>query len=174
MRQISIVENVRRVLTHYGIDDWVDIIIDPDGFPWVPDREAYHYEPSDYDRCYGWPRDPEKFLSWFVKEGWDTDASRFSDMAHGAKVSFREPGNWHPALQVCFHPHKDAYGPYYVEIDLDYSAVTGNVVSVLWHFWEASYNFVTQAKTNQQKISKMLDKRFGADLPEIKYRATVA
>jgi hypothetical protein len=86
---------------------------------------------------------------------WTHDPSGCNKLHPGALESYREPGAVMPALQICFHPHG------MVEIDLDLAnPLGGDVVSAVVHAAEVFWHAIAGRKSNQQRIARMLDKRF--------------
>jgi hypothetical protein len=150
-QKITIATNVNRILRHYDLH--TDVYITS----------------SDIDRVWGWSYDG-KLLEFVITKDWNPDDRLVSKTGHGTQFSFREPGGVRPALQVCFHPvasivdferpsDKVFKNHYFLEIDFDYASPSGGFWSLLAHIAEVFTNFVTRRKTNQRKISKMLDKR---------------
>jgi len=137
---MTITENVRRLLKHWGLDSSVRIT------------------KAAVDRVYGWD-DNGLLLKFVIANAWVPDNPAFSLAFHGAITSFREPGNVSPAMQVTFHPMSSAYATnYFVEIDLDYAAPT-TIPGFFKHAKEVISNVVTRRKTDQKKIAKLLTKR---------------
>ena len=132
----TIKDNLGRILRHYGLESHVALT---------------RYEE---DRAWGWAGG--RLFDLIVAQGWDPDIGAVAQGLHGSKVAFREPRGVRPALQVCFHPYKDAY---YVELDFDYASPSGGFTSFWVHTWEVLHNWWTGAKTNQAKVAKLLDKR---------------
>lgn len=131
-------KNIARGLEHLGIANLVTITR------------------ADEDRVWGWPT---LLLELFCKgAGWVTDPKFAAEHEHGeGSRSYREPSGCHPAMQIVFHPC--AAGSF-VEIDFDYAAPV-DVVSDIIHAGEVIGHAITRGKTNQDTISKMLDRRFG-------------
>jgi hypothetical protein len=129
--------NIERALAHLGLLSCVVITAEAD------------------DRVYGIPVDGS--LRRYVREaGWRKDPGDPSGLHDGALESWREPGAVIPALQVCFL--KDGR----VEIDLDIAApLGGDVVSFVVHAAEIAWHWLTRSKTDQKRMAKLLDKRFG-------------
>lgn len=114
---------------------------------------------EEKDRVWGWPTAD---LVEMVK-GWDSDPGELEEFFHGqGSVSFREPGGALPALQVVFHPEGVSnllFG--FVELDFDYASP----LSKNWFlhvFVEVPSNLLWKMKTNQDKVAKLLDRRFSA------------
>jgi hypothetical protein len=137
----NIVDNVRRILAHYGLEHVV----------------AVSPEAVEEDRFYGWPNGHD-LLVFMVLNRWPEDPQWAAEHHHGEDcISFREPGNVRPALQVVLHPNRTPqetpYGPYFIEFDCD----EGKGVR---HGIEVIRNAVTRKKTDQAVIAALLDKRF--------------
>ena len=131
----TIESNLARILRHYGLADHV------------------HLTMFEQDRAWGWA-DPLLF-NLIVAQGWDPSLRDIAEWEHGTKVSFREPRGVRPALQVCFHPFGESY---FVELDFDLASPWG--LRGFWtHAWEVVGHWLTGSKTNQTRISAMLDKR---------------
>lgn len=138
--------NVERVLSELGLLQYVSITDDA----------------SEPDRVYGWPIGPY-LRRHCVENKWVHDLKMAAEHHHGeGSDSFREPGGFHPALQVVFHPQDFGYES--VELDLDFSAPGVDVVDTLRHAAEVIGNAVHHAKTDQAEIAAMLDKRFRKDV----------
>lgn len=111
------------------------------------------------DRVWAWPND-DFVLRTVVLDGWKQDLVRIAEAFHGCKVSFREPGDPSPCMQISFHrsPGPDYPWDYFLEIDLDYGSPYGLKGSVV-HLWEVVRNAVSGRKTDQSKVSSLLDRR---------------
>jgi len=142
--KITILTNVSRILRHYGL--YTDVFITSE----------------DIDRVWGWSLDG-RVLEFVVAKNWNPDDRLISKVGHNTQFSFREPGGVRPALQICFHPavnqETSRKNHYFLEIDFDYASPSGGFWSLLAHIKEVFINFLTKRKTNQKKISRMLDKR---------------
>lgn len=137
-----ILENVTRLLKHYGLE--TDVVITS----------------VAEDRVFGWPT-TSRILDFMIVRGWNPDDRLTAGVHHGTQFAYREPGGVRPALQICFHPHTSSIGgpAYFLEIDFDYASPAGGIGSFFIHVWEVICNFLTRRKTNQQKISRLLNKR---------------
>lgn len=132
----TIEDNLARILRHYGLLDHVHLTL---------------FEP---DRGWGWA--DAMLFNLIVAQGWDPSLRDVAEHEHGTKVSFREPNGVRPALQVCFHPFMDHY---FVELDFDLASPWSGIGGFLTHSWEVLTHWLTGSKTNQARISAMLDKR---------------
>jgi hypothetical protein len=137
---VTAYDNIVRGLKALGLDDAVEITS------------------LDEDRVWGWPVGSRLF-AYMIQNKWNLDISAAADSFHGTKYSFREPGGVHPALQICYHAHKEKP---FVEIDFDLSAPNGGIGSFFGHAWEVVSNTVLRRKTDQARVAKLLDKRFQA------------
>lgn len=136
-------DNILRVLRHYGWEFLINIT-----------EEGPYYVKA-------WPM-TDGLLKNITLLDWPQDPNFASQYFHGTKVAFREPGDVSPALQVCFHPLFDRYDKircYFIEIDLDYHAPVG-LKGKIRHGLEVLGHKILGKKTNQEKVAKMLDKRF--------------
>jgi hypothetical protein len=134
-------DNIERVLYHLGLSGAVDIT------------------KSDPDRVWGWCPD-DRLLQYCIFHRWYQDDVIMEEHFHGEhSQSFRER-HVRPALQVVFHPifipGPDA--KYFVELDIDYISPTG--FGIIRHIGEVLANTLLRRKTDQEKISRLLDKRF--------------
>lgn len=134
--------NISRVLHHLGLGKSVVI------------TEAHE------DRVFAWPVD-DSLMRHVVLHEWPQDPKRSVEHYHGGRISFREPGGVRPALQAVFHPASEG-SPwlYFVELDMD-EAAPNTMLGLIRHGWEVLRNTITGSKTDQAKIARMLDERFG-------------
>ncbi len=111
---------------------------------------------ADVDRVWGWPTPDLEFSC--KARGWLTDPGFIAESDHGEGTrSYREPGGCHPAMQICFHPQ---LGGEFCEIDYDLAAPEADVASAIIHLGEVIDHAITHGTTDQDRISRMLDKRF--------------
>lgn len=145
-------DNIQRVLTHLHLDNLISLT-DAD-------------DPEHPDRVYGWPIGPA-LRRRLRQEGWAHDPNLIAGAMHGeGSDSYREPTGVHPALQIVFHPDPDYNaqsdgGPQYefAELDLDLSAPV-DVADTIGHAAEVLDNLMHSKKTDQEKIARLLDRRF--------------
>jgi len=138
---MSILDNVNRILRHYGLDKDVAIT------------------KVEVDRAYGWAYN-SKLLEFVIAKNWNPDDRVSSKIHHGTQFSFREPGGVRPSLQIGFHPCDTAIAKYYfLEFDFDYASPAGGFKSFLTHAREVVSNFFTRGKTDQTKVEQLLEKR---------------
>lgn len=136
-RRVTARENIERHLCHLGIAEFVEIT----------DEGA--------DRVFGWP-DP-RLRKFIALHHWPRDMKLAAEHFHGEHCeAFREPWGKYPAMQICFHPCAAGDYPEFVEIDMDEAAPV-DLVGALKHLWEV----LTPEPTDQQKIARMLDMRWG-------------
>ncbi len=125
-----------------------------------------------------WNKDPSRIYAWPVGttlydfcSKWDADRPEVASVLHGkTEASFREPGGVPAAMQVCFKPVRLPWSltpeyaghPVYCELDHDYRSPLSGFKGLFVHAGEFAWNKVTRSKTNQAKIARMLDERFGA------------
>lgn len=141
----SAAENITRVLRHLGL------------------HTAIYISRVEEDRIFGWPVGGDRLMRHIVLNGWPADLRESAERFHGSAVSFREPGV-SPALQVVFHRSNAPEG-YFVEMDLDFHAPQWRRPwTLLQHGLEVARNAVTGGKTNQSKIARALDRRFGQEV----------
>jgi len=155
-RPVTARDNVTRALAHLGLDDLIAIT-----------RE-------EADRVFGWP-DP-RLRERLEARGWLRDPNLIAGRMHGSgSRSYRDPSGEHPAMQIVFHPDpRAATGPGaasctnldFVEIDLDFSAPGVDVADTVRHLGEVAHNAWAHCKTDQNEIARMLDRRFGKDVPD--------
>lgn len=161
-------QNILRVLRHLGLADSVTIT-DPEGkYP---------------NKFFCWPRG-DGLIKRAVLKRWKRDPKFASMHFHGTDAAFREPGGVHPCLQVCFHETADyvvqceRHGvvppewltpefvqaqEYFIEIDLDESAPGKNPINLLWHGAEVLRSQMFGKSTDQNRIAKLINKRFGKE-----------
>ena len=142
-KSATIKDNVDRILRHYNLTESVSIT------------------QEDEDRVWGWPPSDE-LRDFLVTNKWTKELSAITAKFHGDGESYREPGAVMPALQVVLHP---AYEPwktweYFFEMDFDYAnPLGGDLASLIVHLGEVLGHAITGGMTDQQKVSKLLDKR---------------
>lgn len=131
-------ENIGRALRCVGLADDVDLVAE------AADRVFYRPSP--------------RLRGKLVTRGWTRDPVSPEMLHAGAEESWREPGAVMPALQICFLRGG------LVEADLDFAApLGGDVVSAVVHFGEFLWHTVTGTRTNQRRMARALDRRFGKD-----------
>jgi hypothetical protein len=135
-------ENITRALRQAGMSNWFFDIEERDG---------------KTDRIYATPLFTFRHMAdEFRRLGWRKDPGNPSILHDGAVASFREPVAGKPALQVCLLCDGK------VEIDLDFfNPWGGDVLSFVGHGIEVAWNWITRTKTNQVRMARALDKRFG-------------
>ncbi|HWR49905.1 MAG TPA: hypothetical protein VN428_02290 [Bryobacteraceae bacterium] len=131
--------NILRALRHLGLDNAIADIVPAEDRIWArPVGDAL----LDHIQAHRWTKDPG-----------DPSA-----LHSGAVSSYREPGAVMPALQVCWLVDGR------VEIDLDFAApLGGDLASFVVHGAEVLWHWLRRTKTNQFRMAKALDKRFGKE-----------